>query len=223
MNTGAIQPFLERLNLQKLWYTTRNHAQLTKRLAKSMLNPNKTLETFDFGFNSKIHPSMIRELACCKYVNEGHNILFVGKSGVGKSHLAEALGHEACRRGIDVLCYRTHKLFDWIHSGRGDGSYKRRIEQVIRIPLLILDDFGLQSMLECQQEDLYEVINERYEKRALIITSNRDIGEWVTVFSNPLLGTAAVDRLVHKAVEVVIDGNSYRLDEFKKRGKQKAK
>ena len=73
----------------------RNHTQLTRRLAKSMLNPNKTLETFDFGFNSKIHPAVIRELACCEYIEEAQNILLVGPSGVGKSHLAQGLGHEA--------------------------------------------------------------------------------------------------------------------------------
>lgn len=201
----------------------RDHAQLTRRLAKSMLNQNKTFETFDFHFNPKVHAAAVRELACCKFVEEAQNVFLIGPSGVGKSHIAEALGHEACRRGIDVLCYRTHKLFDWIHSGRGDGSYKRRMSQIIKIPLLILDDFGLQSLPEAQQEDLYEVICERYEKAALIITSNRDMSEWIGVFNNPLIATAAIDRLVHRAVEVVIEGGSYRLDQFKQQSKLRAK
>lgn len=195
----------------------RNRAQLTRRLSMSLLNPNKTLETYDFKFNAKLQASVIRELACCKFVEGGENIFLIGPSGVGKSHLAEGLGHEACRRGIDVLCYRTHKLFEWIQSGRGDGSHRRRMEKIIKIPLLILDDFGLQSMDPLQQEDLYEVICERYEKRPLIITSNRDLTEWASVFSNPLIGTAAMDRLVHKGMEIIIDGESYRLDQFKKK------
>ncbi|MBA3817155.1 MAG: ATP-binding protein [Parachlamydiaceae bacterium] len=195
----------------------RNRAQLTRRLSKSQLNLNKTLESYDFKFNLKVQAALIRELACCKFVGEGENIFLIGPSGVGKSHIAESLGHEACRRGIDVLYYRTHKLFDWIQAGRGDGSYKRRMDKIIRIPLLILDDFGLQSMEPSQQEDLYEVICERYEKKAMIITSNRDMTEWTAVFSNPLIGSAAMDRLVHKGMEIIIDGDSYRLDQFKKK------
>lgn len=201
----------------------RNHSQLTRRLAKSQLNPNKTLETFDFGFNPKVHAAVIRELACCKFVEEGQNIFIIGPSGVGKSHLAEALGHEACRRGIDVLCHRTHKLLEWLNSGRGDGSHKRKLDQVIKIPLLILDDFCLQSAPEAQQEDLYEVICGRYETKSLIITSNRDLSEWASAFTNPLIASAAMDRLVHKAIEITIDGGSYRLDQFKKRMKSKVK
>jgi DNA replication protein DnaC len=201
----------------------RNHSQLTRRLSKSQLNQNKTLETFDFSFNPKVQAAVIRELACCKYIEEGQNIFIIGPSGVGKSHLAEALGHEACRRGIDVLCYRTHKFFEWLNRGRGDGSYRRKLDHLIKIPLLILDDFGLQSMSEEQQEDLYEVVCGRYEKKSLVITSNRDMSEWVAAFTNPLLASAAIDRLVHKAIEITIDGGSYRLDQFKKRINSKDK
>lgn len=199
----------------------RNHVQLTRRLAKSMLNPNKTFETFDFKFNPKVNSGMIRELACCTFVEQAKNIFLIGPTGVGKSHIAEGIGHEACRRGIDVLCYRTHKLFEWINGGRGDGSHSRRMDQTIKIPLLILDDFGLQSMPVPQQEDLYEVICERYEKRSFVITSNRDLSEWGAVFSNPLIAGAAMDRLVHKGIEIVIDGESFRIDEFRKHAKSK--
>lgn len=195
----------------------RNQLQLTRRLAKSGLDMDKTLDSYDFKFNSKLQAAFLRELACCKFIENGENIFLIGPSGVGKSHLANALGHEACRRGIEVLCYRTHKLFDWIQSGRGDGSYKRRITQIIKIPLLILDDFGLQSMPPLQQEDLYEVICERYEKKAMIITSNRDLSEWASIFSNSLIGSAAMDRLVHKGTELVIDGASYRAAQFKRK------
>ncbi len=86
----------------------------------------------------------------------------------------------------------------------------------IKVPLLILDDFGLQPINETQQDDLYQLISERYEKKPTIITSNRDFDEWPSIFANPLLGTAALDRLVHKGIKIVIEGDSYRLAEFKK-------
>jgi DNA replication protein DnaC len=107
-------------------------------------------------------------------------------------------------------------LFDWIHSGKGDGTHKKRLSQIIKTPLLVLDDFGLQALNEAQQEDLYQVIAQRYERSPTIITSNRDFDEWPSIFVNPLLGTAALDRLVHKGIQIVIEGNSYRLAEFKK-------
>lgn len=195
----------------------RNQMQMVRRLAKSGLDMNRTMDSYDFKFNPRLQASSFREFACCKFIENGENIFLIGPSGVGKSHLANALGHEACRRGFEVLCHRTHKLFDWVHSGRGDGTYKKKMEQIIKIPLLILDDFGLQSMQPVQQEDLYEVICERYEKKAMIITSNRDLSEWALVFSNPLIGSAAMDRLVHKGTELIIDGASYRAAQFKKK------
>lgn len=195
----------------------RNQMQMVRRLAKSGLDMNRTMDSYDFKFNPKLQASSFRELVCCKFIENGENIFLIGPSGVGKSHLANALGHEACRRGFEVLCYRTHKLFDWVQSGRGDGTYKKKMEQIIKIPLLILDDFGLQSMQPVQQEDLYEVICERYEKKSMIITSNRDLSEWALVFSNPLIGSAAMDRLVYKGTELIIDGASYRAAQFKKK------
>jgi DNA replication protein DnaC len=201
----------------------RNHSQLTRRLAKSQLNLDKTLETFDFNFNPVVKAATLRELACCKFINEGQNIFIIGPSGVGKSHLAQGLGHEACRRGYDVLCYRTHKLLEWINGGRGDGTHKKKLDQVFRISLLILDDFALQSMTETQQDDLYEIILARYERKPIIITSNRDLSEWATAFTNPLVASAAMDRLVHKAIDIRIEGQSYRLDQYKKRTKKETK
>lgn len=135
---------------------------------------------------------------------------------MGKSHIAQGICHEACRREHDVLFYNTQQLFEWIDAGRGDGTHKKRLAQVIKIPVILLDDFGLQPLNEDQQNDLYQLIAERYEKKSTIITSNRDVNEWTCIFTNPLLGTAAVDRLVHRAVKIAIEGPSYRNEEFKK-------
>lgn len=194
----------------------RNNKQLTLRLAKSRLDQSKTMETFDFGFNQKIQASLVRELSSCAFIEKKQNVFILGPSGVGKSHLAQAIGHQACRREYDTLFYCTYQLFDWIYTGRGDGTHKKRLAQVIKMPLLILDDFGLQGINEAQQADLYQLIAERYEKSSTIITSNRDFNEWPSIFTNSLLGSAALDRLVHKGIQIVIEGGSYRLAEFKK-------
>lgn len=194
----------------------RSNKQLTLRLAKSRLDQKKTLETFDFAFNSKIQASLFRELSLCAFIEKNENVFILGRSGVGKSHLAQALGHEACRRGHDTLFYCTYQLFEWIYAGRGDGTHKKRLAQVIKMPLLVLDDFALQALNEAQQADLYQLIAERYERSSMIITSNRDFDEWPSLFTNPLLGSAALDRLVHKGIQVIIEGESYRLNQFKK-------
>jgi DNA replication protein DnaC len=227
--TGVLQSLDIRINqaIQEKWSYShflhfllsdeierRNNKQLQKILSRSNLEPDKTLELFDFSFNRRIPEKTIKELATCNYLEAKKVIFFVGPSGVGKSHLAQALGHEACRRGIATLYRNTYNLFKWLNAGHGDGTHERRMKQIITVPLLILDDFGLRDLTTDQQADLYEVISERYAKTSTIITSNRDFNEWPAVFSNPLMGSAAMDRLVHWAIKIVIHGNSYRLNAF---------
>ena len=142
------------------------------------------------------------------------------RAGVGKSHAAQALGHIACRKRYEVTYERTSVLLDWIHAGRGDGTYQRRLRRVGTVALLVLDDFGLTPLPEHQQQDLYEVICNRYERRATVITSNRDFNEWPLVFANPLMASATMDRLVHRAVKIVIEGKSYRMDSFVRRSRE---
>ena len=117
----------------------RDFKQLGRRLTKSGLAPDKTLETFDFSFNPRIHAPTLRELATCRFVERAENVFFVGPSGVGKSHAAQALGHIACRKGYEVTYERTSVLLDWIRAGRGDGTHQRRLRQVGAVALLVQD------------------------------------------------------------------------------------
>ena len=142
----------------------RDFKQLGRRLTRSGLEGEKTLECFDFHFNLKIHELTFRELATGGFLRQHENLFLVGPSGVGKSHLAQALGHEACRKGYEVLYRRTAVLLDWLQSGHGDGTHAKRLKQVSAVQLLILDDFGLTPLSEPQQADLYELICERYEE-----------------------------------------------------------
>jgi DNA replication protein DnaC len=149
-------------------------------------------------------------LASGDYLRQKRNVLICGPSGVGKSHLAQAFGHEACRQGYDVLFTTTHKLLQHLGGGRAEGRYQQRLEPYLRTDLLILDDFGLRSLTPTNAEDLYEVIAERYEQGSIIVTSNRAPSEWPDLFGNPLLASAGLDRLAHRAESMVITGRSFR-------------
>ena len=139
-----------------------------------------------------------------------------GPTGVGKSHLAQALAHEACRRGYEVLFVATDKMLGHLAGGRADGTRESRLARYTRPDLLVLDDFGLKPLRAPGPEDLYDVINERYERGSILLTSNRDRAEWPDLFGEPLLASAALDRLTHGAHFVEITGQSFRAEHTKK-------
>lgn len=204
----AYVDFLERLLEDEI--ERRNQKQLSSRLRRSNLDPTKTLETFDFGFNASLNRQQIYDLATCAYVERSEALLLFGPAGVGKSHIAQALGHEAVRRGKDVLFVRTSAMLAHLHGGRADGTYERRLLVYLRPDVLILDDFGLKPMRPPQSEDLYEVIDGRYQKGSILATTNRAFAEWPELFDQPVLASAAIDRLAHGATHLVMTGDSYR-------------
>ncbi len=188
----------------------RAQKQLALRLRRGTLNTSKSLEEFHFNFNPAINRQQILALAACDYIRERRNVLLCGPSGVGKTHIAQALGQEACRQGYDVLFVSTHKMLQHLGAGRADGSLERRLATYLRPELLILDDFGLRALAPPSPEDLYDVINERYEKGSILLTSNRSPTEWPALFGDPLLGSAGLDRLADRAEMLLIRGESYR-------------
>lgn len=188
----------------------RDARQLDQRLRRASFEHRKTLEDFDFHFNGSIPKAKVIDLATCAFVGKQENALFVGPAGVGKSHLAQAIGHRACRVGHSVLYTTAHDMFKQLRAARGDGSYDRRMLRFTSPDLLILDDLGLRPLGGDEPLDLYEVIRQRYERSSTILTSNRALDELAQLFADPLVATAAMDRLLHHAHVIVIEGDSYR-------------
>ena len=188
----------------------RDGKQLELRLGRANFEHDKTLEDFDFHFNPGVPRSIVIDLATCQFVARHEVVLLVGATGVGKSHLAQALGHRAVRRGHTVFYTSATALFAQLRAARGDGSFDRRLLKYTSPDLLIVDDLGLMPLRGDEPADLYEVIRHRYERGAMIVSSNWALPEWPPLFNDPLLASAAMDRLLHHAHVVEIEGESYR-------------
>ena len=193
----------------------RAQSALRLRLRRGAFDATKTLEGFDFSFNPKLNKAQVFDLATCQFVDRHENLLVYGPTGVGKSHLAQALAHEACRRGYEVLFVSTAKMLAHLAGGRADGTVAHRLGRYLRPELLCLDDFGLKPLRPPGPEDLYDIIHERYERASILLTSNRDRSEWADLFGEPLLASAALDRLTHRAHFLEITGASYRAEQTK--------
>jgi DNA replication protein DnaC len=188
----------------------RNQTRLSRRFAESGCDAQKTLATFDFAAAPGVNRTVLQELATCGFVARHENILLCGPTGVGKSHLANAIACEALKRDYRVLSRPLQRLLADLHAARGNGGYNRLWTRIVTCDLLVLDDFGLQALTPQAVQDLYDIIAERYERRSVILTSNRAFNEWAAVFNNDLLASAALDRLTHHVHTLVIQGESYR-------------
>lgn len=188
----------------------REAKQLDQRLRKARFEQSKAIEDFDFHFNPSVPKARVLDLATCAFVDRHENVLLVGPTGVGKSHLAQALGQRACRAGFDVLYVTAADLFKQLRAARADESHERRLQRFVAPDLLIIDDIGLRPLRHDEPVDLYDVIRLRYERGSIVFTSNRALDELSALFADPLLATAAMDRLLHHSHVLVLEGDSFR-------------
>jgi len=198
----------------------RNHNQFRKLLRQANFGNEKTFETFDFSFNAQAFPqSQLKDLRTCQFIDMGQNIVIAGPPGIGKTHIAKAIGHEVCRSRRHALYYNVYEMFKDLQSARTHTHYERLLTRILRMDLLIFDDFALRKFEVKEVEALYAIIDSREGSKSVILTSNRPVEDWLGVFPDPVIGGAILDRLVSGAVKIVVG----KAKSYRKEGKAKDK
>jgi DNA replication protein DnaC len=185
-----------------------NSARLRARTAG--LDPGMRIETWDESATIRYDRALYNELTSLRFLDGPHGACLLGPVGVGKTHLATALGHIAVRRRHGVLMMRADKLFKRLKAARLDNSVDAEMRRLTQVQLLIIDDFALQPLDATETADFYELTVARHHKASTVVTSNREPAEWLAMMTDPLLAQSAVDRLTSTAHELVIEGDSYR-------------
>jgi len=190
--------------------TRRESRSAMLRARTAGLDPAMRLDSWNEPDDLSYDRALLSDLTSLRFAEAGHGVLILGPVGVGKTHLATALGHIGIRRRLSVHASRADKLFTRLRAARLDNTLEAEIRKLARVDLLILDDFALRSLDPTETNDFYELIVERHRKAATIVTSNREPPEWMSMMSDALLAQSAIDRLTSGAHTLVIEGPSYR-------------
>lgn len=178
----------------------------------------KTLESFDFKFQPSLDPKIVRELATCRYIANAENVLLLGPPGVGKTHLAVALGQKACAAGYRTLFISAAELVAVLTRAQSENRLEDKLQALARSKLLIIDEIGYLPLAPLGANLLFQLIAKRYERGSIILTSNQSLTGWGDVFGDPIIATAILDRLLHHSTMLNVKGESYRLKEKRKAG-----
>lgn len=204
----GFREFMELLLEDELQH--RANRRLATRIMRARFEEEKNLEGFDFNFNPRLPAQHIRNLATCQFIERKESVILCGPVGVGKTHLAQALGHQACRTGHSALFIKSSRLLSDLGGGRADNTWEKRLAHYLKPNLLILDDFAMKEFTKTQAEDLYELIDRRHNSSSMIVTANRAPKDWYPLFPNPVIAESALDRLVSCAHVITLTGKSYR-------------
>jgi len=195
--------------------TERENRRLTSRLRRAGLRHTAALEDIDYRHPRGLDKGLIQSLATCQWAREHLNILITGPTGVGKTWLACALAHNACREGYTVQYLRLTRLLRDLTIAKGDGRYPKLLANLAKMDVLLLDDWGLMKLNAENRRDLLEVLEDRHGRRSTIATSQLPIEEWHDVIGDPTLADAILDRLVHNAYKINLRGESMRKRQAK--------
>jgi DNA replication protein DnaC len=190
--------------------TERENRRLTTRLRVARLRHQASIEDLDFRGTRGMDKSLVMSLSANQWISEHQNLLITGPTGVGKSYLACALGHKACRDGHMVLYQRLPRILHDLAIARHDGRYKKLMAALLRTDLLVLDDFGIVPVTQEGLRDLLEILEDRYDRRSTIVTSQVPVKRWHEALADPTMADAILDRLVHNAHTIELKGESMR-------------
>jgi len=195
--------------------TEREDRRVQTRLRQAKLKQNACIEDIDFKQPRGMDKSLLLDLAQCLWIKKHLNLLITGPTGVGKTWIACALAHKACREGFSALYLRLPRLLQELPIAKGDGTYTRLMNRLAKVDVLILDDWGLSKLIAEQRRDLLEILEDRHDTRSTIVTSQLPLDQWHHIIGDPTLADAILDRIVHNAYKINLKGESMRKNKSK--------
>ncbi len=195
--------------------TERENRRLTTRLRKAKLRQNAAIEDMDYRHPRGLDRSLMAKLSSCQWISQHLNVLITGPTGCGKTYIACALAHKACREGYTANYTRLPRLLQELHIAKGDGRYGKLLAGFAKTHLLILDDWGLAKLIDEQRHDLLEILEDRHGLRSTVVAAQLPVDNWHEIIGDPTLADAIMDRLIHNAYKINLKGESMRKGKSK--------
>jgi DNA replication protein DnaC len=193
----------------------RKNARISRLIRNAGFRGAASCESVECGSKRNLDKQLVQDLSTCRFIREGHNVLIAGATGVGKTHLATALGNAACRNGHSVLFFRMNSLLEKLLVVRAQGTYLNLLKKLAGADLVILDDFGIKPLTPGLYQDLYDILDERSEGKSTVMTTQLPVQNWAEVIADPVTCEAITDRFVSRAICINLKGDSLRKKKLK--------